>query len=686
VVDEIFFEGGKVSAPIAGVHPALMCFDFSSLYPSLIIAKNICFTTLVRPEDWDKYDDDELNIFEIDQMEPINKKSKAAKTILEKEYDAREDSDEESGGEDGEEEEKPKKKKKKEEERIQRKYVFKFVKEGLNDENIGLGPLILKTLLFERKKVRVFEKEHNKNSSYISNILKKEKIVLSEEDIKILKKYDFSSSEKEDELREKIKKCLSITQTRAAIATSRQLAIKVSANSFYGFYGAQNMGKFSLIEGAMAITYLGRKYIGQAGVFYKDFYKTYLRTYMINRIIDQIDNQIKYLKKEEYNKNSFKLCGFENKVNKIEKELDTYTEKKLEKERKKYIKFLNKEYSEEEFKVVYGDTDSIMIGLLFLEERSYLIWEIMKIMGRAINGHDGYVDYFGNNVEKREAQFKNPLTLEEEKAMVAGMVAKKTYFFRQIGEDGYIVLEYGTDIPELHVKGLLSARRSGCSWIKDLFNDCLGIILDGDGLKKLFNHCLEKIINVVEMKNIDIENDLSVMVTIGANYANENFATNKLKNLMMSAGKPLVVGERVKCLYVVDSRGGIKVGDKLRTTDFFSDCWSAENLVYGQEYDRNLEPEEGLMVPEKIDTFHYIEKVACKPLDTLFTLAFGDVLKEEYSGRIFKEKKGNAHPVTCEKPMVLIKSVVQGYIKENGSENIEEVSETLKLLKDFYMN
>lgn len=44
------FAGGAVDDPIPGKYKNLLIFDFASLYPSIIRAFNICYTTLVRPE------------------------------------------------------------------------------------------------------------------------------------------------------------------------------------------------------------------------------------------------------------------------------------------------------------------------------------------------------------------------------------------------------------------------------------------------------------------------------------------------------------------------------------------------------------------------------------------------------------------------------------------------------------
>ena len=53
---------------------------------------------------------------------------------------------------------------------------------------------------------------------------------------------------------------------------SRQLGLKVSANSLYGFLGAQVTGKFSMIEASMCVTSRGRELITDAALFFEKHY------------------------------------------------------------------------------------------------------------------------------------------------------------------------------------------------------------------------------------------------------------------------------------------------------------------------------------------------------------------------------------------------------------------------------
>lgn len=49
------FEGATVIEPIRGYYSQpIVTLDFNSLYPSIMIAHNLCYTTLIRPQARDK--------------------------------------------------------------------------------------------------------------------------------------------------------------------------------------------------------------------------------------------------------------------------------------------------------------------------------------------------------------------------------------------------------------------------------------------------------------------------------------------------------------------------------------------------------------------------------------------------------------------------------------------------------
>ncbi|MGL6137789.1 MAG: DNA polymerase domain-containing protein, partial [Planktothrix sp.] len=65
---------------------------------------------------------------------------------------------------------------------------------------------------------------------------------------------------------------LSLLEVQIIVLDKRQLAIKVSANSFFGLLGVQKNGKLPLIEGAMSITAIGRMLNAQVQKFIEEKY------------------------------------------------------------------------------------------------------------------------------------------------------------------------------------------------------------------------------------------------------------------------------------------------------------------------------------------------------------------------------------------------------------------------------
>jgi DNA polymerase elongation subunit (family B) len=230
------FKGGSVQKPIPGLYDNVICLDFKSLYPSIIEALNICYTTLVAPEHDKTVPDDQCHVVEFDQDIDYSKVKKLKQ-------DVEIDLDDSSSSEDELEE--------KVEEELPTKvhYKIKFYK-----HKQGLVPLLVKNLVSERNAVRSQQK-HEKNPQV--------KMVLEK----------------------------------------RQLALKVSANSFFGFFGVQEGGKLPCLEAAMAITAKGRELIATVGKYLNDKYEAkivYGDSVTGNTpILCQIGDKIKYMTIEQ---------------------------------------------------------------------------------------------------------------------------------------------------------------------------------------------------------------------------------------------------------------------------------------------------------------------------------------------------------------------------------------------------
>lgn len=172
------FSGGHVYDPVVGLHDNVICLDFASLYPSIIMAYNICYTTLVPKELDAVVPDTDCHVIEFTESTDV-------------------------------------------------KYRFKFYK-----KQEGILPRLVRQLVSERRAInRQIEqlKQENKNLENNTDFNTKQRI----EDNKLL----------------------------ITLLDKRQWALKITANSFFGFLGTYEGGRMPLIEGAMCITAKGRELI-----------------------------------------------------------------------------------------------------------------------------------------------------------------------------------------------------------------------------------------------------------------------------------------------------------------------------------------------------------------------------------------------------------------------------------------
>lgn len=206
-VPKVHFSGGFVYEPLPGLYENVICLDFASLYPSIIMAYNICYSTLVPAELEDRVPDEICNVIEFDQ----------------------EEEDLEDDDEIGDHETK----RKKATTTSIKHYRYKFVKTEIRE---GILPQLVKKLVNERRTVR-------RQLDGVQNPETEEWITPPEPD-----------------------------PVTRVILDKRQLALKVSANSMFGFLGAQG-GKLPLIEGARCVTAIGRQLIAKVNTYLKEKYR-----------------------------------------------------------------------------------------------------------------------------------------------------------------------------------------------------------------------------------------------------------------------------------------------------------------------------------------------------------------------------------------------------------------------------
>lgn len=221
------YVGAIVAKATPGYYENVACFDFASLYPSSMIAYNICFTTLLRDDD--PTPDELCNVLvwedhqgcEHDVTERTAKVAKD-KILCQKHH-----------------------------------YRFKKLKLLPNGERVdeGIMPKMERELLSSRK---IVKKEMEKLEAIVDMVTGK----ATPENIAEYKElgWEIYTVNQLDE------KQLRLIKEGIKILNARQLAIKVAANSGYGILGSQQ-GPVPLIQGAASVTYIGRTLITAANSF-----------------------------------------------------------------------------------------------------------------------------------------------------------------------------------------------------------------------------------------------------------------------------------------------------------------------------------------------------------------------------------------------------------------------------------
>lgn len=235
----IEYSGAFVITPIVGLHNNVLCEDFAALYPSIMIAHNVDFTTLVNPqqtaiilEENDPKVLAKYHHIRIFLEKGLKNQEMIENDLAEVENVRKELDDDEEEDSDAEEEDLDQalnlKALDQDDEPLDPKkeyteYNFLWLR---GEHREGLMPEMMRTLVSERNQVK----------ADLAEVKKELKIAKDPTRINYL--------------------CM-----QEIILDKRQLAIKVSANSGYGFLGAQMTGMLPLIEGAMSVTHLGKRFI-----------------------------------------------------------------------------------------------------------------------------------------------------------------------------------------------------------------------------------------------------------------------------------------------------------------------------------------------------------------------------------------------------------------------------------------
>lgn len=245
------YTGAYVFDPVPGVYDKVVPFDFSSLYPSIIIAKNICYSTLVENK---KVSDDVCHIFEWEDhvgcphdsnMIEIDKLSIDIDTIGHDIQQLQHKRDEKVDG--------------KKRSLLERKKI----QDKINALKISQRPFREKRQ--HLKKSKPADREDQDGNKITGIICEKRHYRFYKSHVKkgVIPTIIQNLLDSRARVKKQIKSLDASQSSLALILDKEQNAYKISANSMYGAMGVRN-GYLPLMPGAMCITYFGRQSIEMA--------------------------------------------------------------------------------------------------------------------------------------------------------------------------------------------------------------------------------------------------------------------------------------------------------------------------------------------------------------------------------------------------------------------------------------
>lgn len=253
------YRGAYVMDPIPGYYENVVPLDFASLYPSVIIAYNICYSTFVS--DTSMVDPDHYNTFEWEDHVGCDHDPKMIKVV---ELTNRID-------EIGQEITKLMM------EKVSTKGIKSktVIQEKINKLRLSQKPLREARCDYKKSKPGEWEDEDGNTISGIMCAKRKYSFLKREVKPGVIPTIIQSLLDSRAAVKKEMKTC---STSEKIVLDKKQSAYKVSANSQYGAMGVRR-GYLAFMPAAMCVTYLGRESILKAGqLACKDYGATWIYT------------------------------------------------------------------------------------------------------------------------------------------------------------------------------------------------------------------------------------------------------------------------------------------------------------------------------------------------------------------------------------------------------------------------
>jgi DNA polymerase elongation subunit (family B) len=629
IANKLFFNGGFVFEPVRGLHDNIICLDFASLYPSIMMAYNICLSTLVPPERMSLVTDKYAETIEFNQEEPRDGKPKKRSGDADMNDFFDDDDDPVVEGEEGEE---------KPDDIVTRSYCFKWVKKSVRE---GILPRCERELTDGRKgvknQIKVIEQRSEACQDAAKHIAKynndgkttEELIDYIKTTIATLEDKWSSMADGKDKNVVKIEiedfqdiltvlegyrgkilndvmnennKLIKDYKLQLVVLDKRQNAMKVSANSMFGALGAQNGGVLPLIEGAMSITATGR------------------------RLITQVNDYLK----EKYGA-----------------------------------------------RIVYNDTDSVFVDLGIVDSREAFQRGID--LSIEISGKDAKLDKEGNIISPAiKGLFPPPLKMEFEKAMRVLCLKKKKYAALLINRDGSFQRDKKSGDLYILQRGIVLQRRDTCKYLFKIYRELLTNVLEKKPVEVGYQIIIKAITDLIQGK-VPARGNLTVIRELGSAYKSDSFCMKVFAEHLQRLGRPPNPGDRLEYVIVrttEDDEGkNVKLGQKMRDFAMYEEAnrgdkdstvaVSGESVYIFEDEDdpmKNTETVISSYAVEPIDYMYYMDHLLKNALDQLFSTSYeSDLVKLKHIvyTPYFNKRMKKVSPV-CE-PIEMISRMWKDY-------------------------
>ena len=268
-------------------------------------------------------------------------------------------------------------------------------------------------------------------------------------------------------------------------------------------------------------------------------------------------------------------------------------------------------------KLVVHNTDSVFVRLWNIPKTEYArIPQIAKEMENYIN-----------------KQFEGTVMhIEVERMLISFHKAKKQYACIYISKTGEIIF----DIDKMYIKGMAPVRGDRIEILKEMLKQIVFRIIKGDSFKFVALYILDVVQNVLSGR-VPAEKLYSIM-KVGVSYKSDNARMKVFADKLRKSGRPVVPGEKLRFVTIVETHKDQKLGNRSVLDD-----------VYEKDPD-NYE----------LDYKYYVRQNIAKQIDEIMEIAYGDIIDQYYGD--FTLKAGACQSLGLRKMITMISKMIdRGY-------------------------